>query len=73
MPTFFLLKNGELQRSLSVRVGVGAGVAVVIAYGAKQDKSVGVRPLTPFMSPAIQFSGADEALLRDNVKQLNDL
>ncbi|TYZ62519.1 hypothetical protein PybrP1_001210 [[Pythium] brassicae (nom. inval.)] len=36
MPTFFLLKNGELQRGLS-------------------------------------FSGADEALLRNNIKQLNDL
>lgn len=62
MPTFFAFNDGKLQRELSVRTTC-ASVPATNEVGSDFC----------CFSDGVQFSGADEALLRDNINQLNEL
>lgn len=58
MPTFFMFNNGKFERDLSVRQLV---LSVLLVR------------LLAHVNLRSQFSGADEALLKENLAKLEDL
>lgn len=59
MPTFFMFNNGKFERDLSVRQ---LSISLCISCGS----------LLMLMMRS-QFSGADEALLKENIAKLEEL